>query len=313
MTSLFKSFREAFGESLVELGYIYRNLVVVDTDLSKSTKTIYFKKRFPKRFIQVGISEQDAVGVAAGLAIEGKIPVLASYAMFILRGWEQIRNTISRDNLNVKIVGTHSGVSDYMDGASHQCFEDIGLMRILPNLVVVSPSDPISTKTLLEQLMGFRGPAYMRLGRDNAVELYDNPDDIVLGKSNVLMDGEDLSIISYGAMVKNSLDAAEILRKKGFSVEVIDMHTVKPIDEDRLNRIAKKGRPLFIVEDHNVYCGLGSAISEYLSERHPSFVFKIGVEDRFGVGETSYFSLLEFLGLSPNKIVEKIGVRINGL
>ncbi len=307
------SFREAFGETLSELGDTFKNLVVLDTDLSKSTKTIYFAKRFPDRFIQLGISEQDAVGTASGLAIGGKIPVLAVYSMFLMRAWEQIRNTIARDNLNVKIIGTHSGLSDYMDGASHQCFEDIALMRILPNFTVVSPSDIISTKSLLKQILGFRGPVYMRLGRDNSTKLYEDEDEIILGRANLLMEGGDITMVSHGAMTQYTVEAAKILSKDGYSINVIDMHTIKPLDREILNRRGISSTPIFVVEDHSIYGGLGSAIAEYISNANPRYVFRIGVEDRFGVGAKNYLDLLKHMGLTPENIVEKVRVILNGI
>ncbi len=308
------SFRDSFGEVLLELGGIYRNLVVVDTDLSKSTRTSYFARKYPERFIQVGISEQDAIGTASGLAIGGKIPILAVYSMFLMRGWEQIRNTISRDNLNVKIVGTHSGLSDYMDGASHQCFEDIALMRVLPNFVIASPSDIVSTRSLFKQIIGLRGPAYFRLGRDNSSKkIYETEDDVRLGKSNVLCDGNDIAIISYGAIVQNVLDASNVLKKRGITATVVDMHTIKPLDTKILNRLSNKKTPLFVVEDHSIYGGLGSAVTEYLSESNPTRVFRLGIEDKFGIGELSYERLLDVMGFTPQKIADKIEVRYNAL
>ncbi len=307
------SFRDVFGETLCELGETFKNLVVLDTDLSKSTRTVYFARKFPDRFIQVGISEQDAVGMASGLAISGKIPVLAVYSMFLLRAWEQIRNTVARDNLNVKLIGTHSGLSDYLDGASHQCFEDIALMRILPNFTVVSPSDTTSTKSLLKQILSFRGPVYMRIGRDNSPHIYEDEEEIILGKANILFEGSDITLVSHGAMTQYTLEVAEKLTREGFTVNVIDMHTIKPLDIDILSRKRILSTPIFVIEDHSIYGGLGSAIAEYLSMTHPSHVYRIGVEDRFGTGAKNYLDLLEYMGFTPNKIVNKIKVVLNGI
>lgn len=307
------SFREAFGEALAVLGESYKNLIVIDTDLSKSTKTIYFMRRFPDRFIQLGISEQDAVGTASGLAIGGKIPLLATYSMFVLRAWEQIRNTVARDNLNIKIVGTHSGLSDYKDGSSHQCFEDIALMRILPNFTVVSPSDTTSTKSLLRQILSMRGPVYMRLGRDDSIKLYDDEDEIVLGKANILMEGSDISLVSHGNIMGYTLKAAERLRREGYSVGVIDMHTIKPLDIEILSMKNISTTPIFVVEDHSIYGGLGSAIAEYLSMFRHKYIFRLGIEDRFGSGSRDYHTLLRYMGFTPDKIVDRIKVFLNGI
>jgi transketolase len=307
------SFREAFGEALVEAGEVIKDLVVIDTDVASSTRTIYFAKRFPDRFIQVGISEQDAAGTAAGLAIAGKIPVLVAYSMFLLRSWEQIRNTIARDNINVKLVGTHSGLSDYLDGSSHQCLEDVALMRVLPNMTVVSPSDEVSTRSLLHQILGFRGPTYFRLGRDNAPSVYEDEDDVEVGKANVLVDGGDLTIISCGALVSVALEAAKRLRGGGLRVRVIDMHTIKPLDVSVVERAARDAPPIFTLEEHNVYGGLGSAVAEVLSERLPTRICRLGVGNEFGTGGRSYEELLQYFRLTPEYIVEKIRVVLDGV
>ncbi len=307
------SFREAFGEALLEAGESTRNLVVIDTDVLNSTKTIYFARRFPERFIQMGISEQDAAGMAAGLAISGKIPVLATFSMFLLRSWEQIRNTIARDNLSVKIVGTHSGLSDYLDGASHQCLEDIALMRVLPNMTVISPADDISTRSLFHQALELRGPVYIRLGRDNARRIYRDYEDVTIGKANILVDGDDMSIISCGAFVSISLNVANILREKGFRPRVIDSHTIKPLDTETIIKAAREASPVFVIEEHNIFGGLGSAVAEIITERTPTHVFRIGVPDVFGTGGRSYEELLRYFRLTPPEIVKKIEGMINGL
>ena len=304
------SFRKALGEALVTLGEINRNIFVIDTDLSKSTRSSIFQKRFPDRFIQVGISEQDAIGMAAGLAIGGKIPIIVSYSMFILRGWEQIRNTVARDNLNVKIVGTHSGLSDFRDGSSHQCFEDIGLTRILPNFKVISPSDEVSTKSLIRQAVEEYGPTYIRLGRDNTNKIYIDEEDVELGKGSVLRDWGDIVLISHGSMTSISLIVADMLERDGYKAGVIDMHTIKPLDRELLKRI---DTPIFVIEDHSIYCGLGSAIAEFISTYRPRYVFRLGIEDRFGSGERTYTDLLRFMGLTPEELFKKIRVVMDGI
>lgn len=300
------SFREAFGEALVEAGEIIKNLVVIDTDVANSTKTIYFAKRFPDRFIQVGISEQDAVGIAIGLALAGKIPVLTAFSMFIMRGWEQIRNTIARDNINVKIVGTHSGLSDYLDGGSHQCLEDVALMRVLPNMTVIAPSDEISTKSLFYQILEFKGPAYFRLGRDNVYNIYEREDDVTIFKANVLRDGEDITIISYGSFVSLSLRTADILSRQDIDVRVIDSHTIKPLDITTILKAAKETNTIFVLEEHNIHGGLGSAIAEMLAEKYPTKLYILGIPDVFGTGGRSYEEVLEYFNFTPEKIAYKI-------
>ncbi len=305
------SFREALGRALVDAGYAYRNMVVIDTDLSKSTRAIYFAEQFPDRFIQVGISEQDAVGTAAGLAIGNKIPILITYSMFLMRAWEQIRNTIARDNLNVKIVGTHSGLSDYLDGSSHQCFEDIALMRVIPNFKVLSPSDTVSTYSLFMQMLDNQGPIYMRLGRDNASTLYEDEDEVQLGKANTLVDGDDLTIISHGAMVSIALQVSNLLKKHHVSARVIDMHTIKPMDVDTVIKACVDAPPIIVIEDHNVIGGLGGAIAEIVTTIRPTKVIRIGLNDRFGTGSTNYVSLLEYFGLTPKQLKDRIMGVIN--
>lgn len=313
MMAFNNSFREAIGRALVDAGEAYKKLIVIDTDLSVSTRSIYFAERFPDRFIQVGISEQDAVGTAAGLAIGGKIPVIISYAMFLLRGWEQIRNTVARDNLNVKIVGTHSGLSDYLDGSSHQCLEDIALMRVIPNFTVVSPADQVATYSLFMQQLEVNGPTYLRLGRDNASTIYTDEGEVTLGKANVLVDGDDITIISHGAMVSIALQTSRLLRNKGIRARVIDMHTIKPMDINTLMDACTEAPPIFVIEDHNIIGGLGGAITEAISDTKPVLVIRIGIEDRFGTGTTSYENLLEYFGFTPQKLVDKIMGVLNGI
>lgn len=304
------SFRKAFGEALVNAGEIIKNLVVIDADVSNSTKTIYFSNKFPDRFIQVGISEQDATGTAAGLALMDKIPILATFSMFILRSWEQIRNTIARDNLNVKIVGTHAGLSDYLDGASHQCFEDIALMRVLPNMNVIAPADEVATRSLFYQILEFKGPTYFRLGRDNAYKIYKYEDEVRIFKANVLMDGDDLTLISYGALTWIASKVAYILKNKGFKARVIDLHSIKPLDKDVILKAAIETGLIFVIEDHNIYGGLGSAITEFLSEKRPTIVHRIGMLDIFGTNARTYDELLNYFNLTPEKIVRRIMVNL---
>lgn len=306
------SFREAFGQALLELGEQVHDLVVVDADVFKSTKTIYFAKKFSERFITVGISEQDLVDVAAGLALGGKIPVASTYAMFMMRGWEQIRNTIARDHLNVKLIATHAGLSDYLDGSSHQCLEDIALMRVIPGMTVLVPADDIATKQLLFQsVINHKGPLYMRLGRDNAYRVYSNESELLIGRAQLLKEGSDVSIIANGVMVSIALEAANLLKEKKINAEVIDMHTVKPLDVTTLIHTASKTGKVVTIEEHNTVGGLGSAISEVLSEHKPVFIKRIGIPDVFGTAGRSYEELLSYFGLVSERISKIIEVFVN--
>ncbi len=250
-----ESFREAFGRALVEIGKENENVVVLDADVKSSTKTIYFEKAFPDRFFQLGISEQDLVSTAAGFAIAGRVPVASAFAAFMMRAWEQIRNTIARDNLNVKIVTTHSGFSDFMDGSSHQCLEDIALMRTLPNMGgVIVPADAYATRTLLRQIIENEGgPFYMRLGRDHAVRVYDD-EELEIGKAEILREGEDIFLIACGPTVPIALEAAERLRDLSVG-GVADFHTIKPMDEGTLLKIAKKANLIVTLEEHSIFGG----------------------------------------------------------
>ncbi|MCX8188956.1 MAG: transketolase family protein [Nitrososphaeria archaeon] len=291
MSNQIASAREAFGETLIEIGKENDNVIVLDPDVSASTKTFIFRNMFPNRFINVGISEQDMIGIAAGLALEGFIPIVTGFSMFILRGWEQIRNTIARDKLNVKIIATHSGLSDFADGASHQCLEDIALMRVLPGMNVVVPSDPTSIKSLLKQLVYINGPCYMRIGRDFAPKIYESEDEIVFGKANLLEEGSDLTIIACGLMVYFSLEVREKLLENGFNAAVVDLHTIKPLDRE-LNKVCGNSDKVVTIEEHNIIGGMGAAVCEILSEK--GFRIKrLGVPDMFGESSRNYLQLLE--------------------
>ncbi len=301
---MIESFREAFGRALVELGKENEKIVVVDADVKSSTKTIYFERAFPERFVQVGISEQDMVSTAAGLAIAGKIPVVSAFAAFLMRAWEQIRNTVARDNLNVKLIPTHSGFSDHMDGSSHQCLEDIALMRVLPNMTVVVPADAPSVPVLLKEVVEHEGPVYMRLGRDHAPRVYERPE-LELGRASVLRKGSDVLLVANGVMVSVALEVAKALEERNVEAGVIDMHTVKPLDEKTLVRMARKVNTVITMEEHSVYGGLGGAVAEVLSERLPRRVIRIGTTD-FGRSSRDYFALLKRYGLTADAVVRRI-------
>jgi len=297
------SFRDAFAEALVELGESMEELVVLDADVAPSTRTSLFARRFPRRFIEVGVSEQDMVGMAAGLAIAGKVPVVSTLSMFLMRAWEQVRNTVARGRVNVKFVATHAGLSDHLDGSSHQCLEDIALMRAIPGMTVVAPADATSTRKLLRDLVRARGPAYMRIGRDYAPRVYDGEDEVELGRVSVLEDGSDVCIAACGLMVHTSLRAARELGRRGVSAMVLDVHTVKPLDEGALIKAARSTKGVVVVEEHSVIGGLGGAIAELLSERAPTRVVRVGVRDSFGSCSRDYRSLLEHYGLTVREVV----------
>lgn len=302
-----KATREGYGEALVKCGEKYSNLVVLDADLAESTKTIEFQKQFPDRFFDCGIAEGNMVGIAAGLATAGKIPVISSFAMFLAgRGYEQIRNSIAYTKLNVKIAATHAGLSVGEDGATHQCNEDITLMRSIPGLVVISPSDYIEAQEAVKSAIEYIGPVYIRFGRAN-VPIINNREGyhFQLGKGEVLREGNNITIIATGIMVSFCLEVAERLEEDGISAEVINIHTIKPLDEKLILTSAKKTGKVVTVEEHSVIGGLGSAICECLSENNPVFVHKIGIQDCYGESGTVN-ELLDKYGISSEGIYNQI-------
>ncbi|MDD7511221.1 MAG: transketolase family protein [Peptostreptococcaceae bacterium] len=277
--------RAAYGKTLVELGKSTPNLVVMDADLSKSTMTADFAAEFPERFFNMGIAEQNLYGTAAGLAHSGKVVCASTFAMFAAgRAFEIIRNSIGYTNANVKICATHAGITVGEDGASHQTFEDIALMRTIPGMVVLNPCDGASARELLAQAIAMKGPCYVRLGRAAVPVIYSREEcnsNIRIGKANLVKEGDDVAIIATGIMVNEAVMAAEALAEKGISAKVIDMHTIKPIDEDAILEAAKTG---FIVtaEEHSVIGGLGSAVAEILSCKCPTKIAMVGQHDTFG-------------------------------
>ncbi len=270
--------RDAVGRALVELGEIDKDMVVVTADVARSTRTAWFGERYPERFVNVGIGEQDLVDFAAGLALAGKRPWAAAFAMFMMRAWEQIRNTIDRMRLDVKLLATHSGFSDHGDGASHQSLEDIALMRVLHNMVVVVPADALEAyKAVYKLHLEYRGPAYLRIGRDYSPRITDVDTPFEIGKANVLEDGEDLAIIGCGPILYNAIQAAKILKsRKKISIAVIDMHTVKPIDRETIVKYASRTGLVVTVEEHFTRGGLGGAVAEVLAEEKPTPMLMIG-------------------------------------
>jgi transketolase len=298
---------EYFGKALVGLGQEREDLVVLDPDVSLSTKTSYFAERFPERFIRVGISEQDMIGVAAGLAASGKTPVACGFAVFVAgRAWEQVRSSVARPALNVKIVGTHSGLSPHADGDSHQALEDVALMRVLPNMTVVVPADAPEAVEALKKLVEMSGPAYMRLGRGATPLVYGDGCEFTIGEANVLRDGSDATIVTNGIMVSMALSTAEQLGREGIDTRVVDIHTVKPLDEATIEKAAAETGAIVTAEEHSVIGGLGGAVAETLTEYKPTPMMRVGVRDRFGESSRSYSELLGEYGLTPEAIREAV-------
>jgi len=298
------SYRRALSEALVEAGGLNKDVVVLDADTPNSTGTAAFARIYPRRFVNVGISEQDLVTTAAGLAIVGKVAVATAFAMFLMRAWEQIRNTIARDHLNVKLIGTHAGLQDFMDGASHQCFEDIALMRVLPGFTVLAPADTVATKaTILDVVLNHPGPTYIRLGRDNAPMIYDDGEEFPIGGSKVLEDAGDIVIFSYGPMLGVSREVAKELRHQGIHAGLVDVYSIKPVDSATIVKQAAKANLIVTIEDHRVIGGVGSVVAEILTETAtPRRVLKVGIGERFGASARSYGQLLEYMGLTPRRI-----------
>lgn len=301
-----KSTRQAYGEALVELGKINKNIVVLDADLSKSTKTDLFKKAFPERHINVGIAEGDLIGTAAGLSTCGRIAFASTFAMFAAgRAFEQIRNTVAYPKLNVKIAPTHAGISVGEDGGSHQSVEDIALMRAIPGMVVLSPCDAIETKKMVFAAAEYEGPVYLRLGRLDVETILDESYDFQIGLANTLRDGKDVTIVSTGLLTQEAIKAAEELQKENISVRVINVGTIKPLDGETILKAAKETKFIITAEEHSVIGGLGSAVSEFLSEVHPTKIKKLGVYDRFGQSGKGA-ELLEKYELTAAKLISMV-------
>ncbi len=299
--------RDSYGNALVELGKEKDNLLVLDADLAEATKTGVFKKAFPERHIDCGIAEANMTGIAAGLSTCGKIPFISTFAMFAAgRSFEQVRNAIGYPHLNVKIGATHAGISVGEDGASHQCNEDIALMREIPGMVVINPSDDIEAKAAVRAAYEHDGPVYLRFGRLAVPVINDTPDyKFEIGKGVELKDGKDITIIATGLTVSESLAAAEMLKADGVDAQVINIHTIKPLDEGMVIAAAAKTGHVFTVEEHSIIGGLGSAVSEVLSEQQPTRVTRIGVNDVFGESGPAV-ELLHKYGLDAEGIYKKI-------
>ncbi len=299
--------RDSYGNALAELGKEKENLVVLDADLAAATKTGVFKKAFPDRHIDCGIAECNMVGIAAGIATTGMVPFVSSFAMFAAgRAFEQVRNSVGYPHLNVKIGATHAGISVGEDGASHQCNEDIALMRTIPGMVVINPSDDIEAKAAVRAAYEHEGPVYMRFGRLAVPVINDKPDyKFEIGKGIVLREGSDLAIIATGLCVSSALEAAEKLAADGVNAEVINIHTIKPLDEELIIAAAKKCKKVVTVEEHSVIGGLGSAVCDVLSEKCPTPVKKIGVNDCFGESGPANELLVKY-GLDGEGIYKSI-------
>ena len=301
-----KATRQSYGEALLELGKENKNIVVFDADLSTATKTNIFAKEFPERFYDMGIAEQNMISTAAGMSTCGKIPYASTFAVFAAgRAYDQIRNSVCYPKLNVKICATHAGVTVGEDGATHQMIEDISLMRTLPNMTVLSTSDDVQTKWAVKEISKINGPVYLRLSRLATPIIYGENQKFEIGKAVQIGEGTDATIFATGVTVSEAIRAQEILENKGIKVRVVDMHTVKPIDKDMVIKCAKETKKLISVEDHNVIGGLGSAISEVLTEEYPVKLVRMGINDTFGKSGKA-IELMQYFGITAENIVEKV-------
>ena len=299
--------RESYGNALAELGKEADNLVVLDADLAEATKTGTFKKAFPDRHIDCGIAECNMMGIAAGIAATGKVPFVSSFAMFAAgRAYEQVRNSIGYPHLNVKIGATHAGISVGEDGASHQCNEDIALMRVIPGMVVINPSDDVEAKAAVKAAYEHEGPVYLRFGRLAAPVINDRADyKFEIGKGVTLRDGKDLTLVATGLCVSGALEAAEQLAADGIDARVINIHTIKPLDQELIVKAAQETGKIVTIEEHSIIGGLGGAVAELLSEKCPTKMLRIGVEDTFGESGPAV-KLLEKYGLDAAGIYNKV-------
>lgn len=297
--------RDAYGKALVELGEKDEKVIVLDADLAAATKTGAFKKAFPERFFDTGIAESNMMGIAAGLATTGYTVFASSFAMFAAgRAFEQVRNTIGYPHLNVKIGATHAGISVGEDGASHQCCEDIALMRTIPGMVIINPADDIEARAAVLAAAKYEGPVYMRFGRLAVPRIFDENYKFEIGKAVTLKEGTDVTVIATGLLVAEAVEAAKILENEGISVNLINMATIKPLDKEAVIAAAKKTGCIVTAEEHNIIGGLGSAVSEAVCEEYPVPVVKLGVEDTFGKSGPAV-ELLHLFGLDAKHIVEK--------
>jgi len=300
-----KATRQSYGEALVELGKENEKIVVLDADLANATKTIEFAKEFPQRFFDIGIAEADMIGTAAGMSLCGKIPYASTFAVFAAgRTYDQIRSSVCYPNLNVKICATHAGVTVGEDGATHQMLEDISLMRVLPNMKVFCPSDDVQTKWIIKEISKIQGPCYVRLCRLATPDIYDENQKFEIGKMVQIGEGTDATIFATGVVVSEALKAQKILKEKGIDVRVIDVHTIKPLDEEMILKCARETNRLISIEDHSILGGMGSAISEVLTEKYPARLERMGINDKFGKSGKAE-ELLKYFGIDAETIVAK--------
>ena len=298
--------RESFGKALVELGKRNKDVIVLTADLAGATKTNLFEKEFPERFIDVGISEQNMMGIASGLATCGKIPFASTVAMFAAgRAYDQIRNGIAYPNLNVKICATHSGITVGEDGATHQMLEDLSLMRTIPNMIVLCPSDDTQTKWIVNEIANIKGPVYLRLARVSTPVIYEENEIFEIGKMKQIGEGKDATIFATGVMVSEAIKAQEELAKENINIRVIDVHTIKPIDRNMVIKCAKETKKLITIEDHSIIGGLGSSICEILTEEYPCKVIRMGIQDQFGKSGKAE-QLIKYFKIGYEEIMEKV-------
>ena len=298
--------RESFGNALVELGKSNKDVIALTADLAGATKTSLFAKQFPERFINVGIAEQNMMGIASGLASCGKIPFVSTFAMFAAgRAYDQIRNGIAYPNLNVKICATHSGITVGEDGATHQMLEDLSLMRTIPNMTVISTSDDTQTKWAINEMAKIDGPVYLRLARVATPIIYNENEKFEIGKMVQIGEGVDATVFATGVMVSEAIKAQEELAKENVNIRVIDVHTIKPIDTEMVIKCAKETKKIITIEDHSIIGGLGSTICEVLSENYPCKVIRMGMRDEFGKSGKAV-ELVKYFKLGYENIIEKI-------
>ena len=308
---ILKATRQSYGEALAELGEENEDVVVLDADLSGATKTNLFAKKFPDRFFDMGIAEQDMVSTAAGMATCGKIPYASTFAMFAAgRAYDQIRNSICYPNLNVKICATHAGITVGEDGATHQMIEDISLMRTIPNMTVISTSDDVQTKWAVKQISKLNGPVYLRLGRLSVPTIYSQEQKFEIGKAVQIGDGTDATVFATGVTVQEALKTQKDLKDKGINIRVVDIHTIKPIDKDMIIKCAKETKKLMSIEDHNIIGGLGSAISEVLTDEcydkeYQAKLVRLGIKDTFGKSGNAE-ELMKYFGITADDIINNI-------
>jgi len=298
--------RQSYGEALAKLGEENEKIVVLDADLSKTTKTNIFAKQFPERFFDVGIAEQNLMGVSAGMATSGFIPYVSTFAVFACgRAYDQVRNSIAYPKLNVKICASHAGVTAGEDGATHQMIEDLSMMRTLPNMIVLSTSDDTQTKWAVEEISKIEGPVYLRLARLATPVIYDENTKFEIGKGYQFGEGKDATVIATGVTVSEALKAQEELNKQGVNIRVIDIHTIKPIDKEIIIKAAKETKKIITIEDHNIIGGLGSVVCEVLATEYPTKVTRMGIKDTFGTSGKAE-ELMKYFHITSEDIIEEI-------